>query len=53
MGKCSKCGAEAELYESGNPLCVKCSTEIDGKRKQTAIMAQQEPQSERAQAAHN
>jgi hypothetical protein len=37
--KCSKCGAETELHDSGNPICVKCSEEIESARKRTATEA--------------
>jgi hypothetical protein len=39
MDKCSKCGAETELRENGNPICVKCSEEIESARKRTAAEA--------------
>jgi hypothetical protein len=34
--KCSKCGAETELLDNGNPIFVKCSEEIESARKRTA-----------------
>jgi hypothetical protein len=37
MDRCSKCGADTELYESGVPLCVRCAAAIDDARKETAI----------------
>jgi hypothetical protein len=37
--KCSKCGAETELHENGNQICVKCSEEIESARKRTATKA--------------
>ena len=37
--KCSKGGAETELHENGNPICVKCSEEIESARKRTATKA--------------
>jgi hypothetical protein len=33
MAACAYCGAETELYESGVPLCVKCSDERESKAK--------------------
>jgi hypothetical protein len=33
--KCSKCGSETELRDNGNPICVKCSEEIESARKRT------------------
>ena len=36
MDKCSRCGAETELYENGTPLCVSCSEKIELARKKTA-----------------
>lgn len=36
MGKCSKCGAVAHLYEYGNPRCFNCSEIIEAARKKTA-----------------
>jgi hypothetical protein len=36
MDKCSKCGAETQLYENGNAICLKCSAEIEAARKRTA-----------------
>jgi len=36
MSKCSQCGADTILYESGVPFCVKCAEAIDAARKQTA-----------------
>ena len=47
MGKCSKCGAAAHLYEYGNPRCFNCSETIEAARKRTAcdVVAQREPQS--------
>jgi DNA-directed RNA polymerase subunit RPC12/RpoP len=52
MGKCARCGAEADLYENGTPLCFNCSERIEGARKQTAraIVAQRELQSAQAAA---
>jgi len=46
MDKCSKCGADASLYESGKVLCFKCSEQIEAARKQTArtIVAERERQ---------
>jgi DNA-directed RNA polymerase subunit RPC12/RpoP len=34
--KCSKCGAETDLLDNGNPICVKCADEIESARKRTA-----------------
>jgi hypothetical protein len=31
MAACSHCGAETELYDSGVPVCLKCSVERDCK----------------------
>jgi len=47
MGKCSKCGDAAHLYEYGNPCCLNCSETIEAARKQTARakFAQRELQS--------
>ena len=44
MGKCSKCGARANVYENGRPLCFNCSERIEAARKQTAraLVAQRE-----------
>jgi len=36
MGKCSKCGGAAHLYEYGNPRCFNCSETIEAARKRTA-----------------
>ena len=36
MDKCSKCGADTQIYETGNPICVKCSEETEAARKRTA-----------------
>lgn len=33
MAACTYCGAETELYESGVPICVKCSDERESKAK--------------------
>jgi hypothetical protein len=33
MATCSHCGVETELYDGGVPLCVKCSTSREVKRK--------------------
>lgn len=33
MAVCTFCRAETELYESGVPVCVKCSDARDSKRK--------------------
>jgi hypothetical protein len=55
MDRCSRCGAETQLFDNGNPICLKCESEIDAARKRTAcnVVAQHEPQSQQAQAAHN
>jgi hypothetical protein len=55
MAKCSKCEADTQLYENGNPICVSCSTEIDAARTQTARdkMEHWESRSELARAAHS
>jgi hypothetical protein len=44
MGKCTKCGAAADLYKNGTPFCFKCSERIEAARKQTAreVAAQRE-----------
>jgi hypothetical protein len=34
--KCSKCGAETELHENGNPICVKCAEKIEAAGRRTA-----------------
>jgi hypothetical protein len=53
MGKCSKCGALADVYENGRPLCLNCSERIDAARKQTAraTVAQREQPAVKAAAA--
>ena len=33
MAACSRCGVETELYDSGLPICVKCSNLWELKRK--------------------
>jgi hypothetical protein len=33
MPACAYCGAETQLYESGVPICLKCSDERDSKAK--------------------
>jgi hypothetical protein len=33
MGACTFCKAETELYDSGVPVCVKCSEALGNKRK--------------------
>jgi hypothetical protein len=60
MDKCAKCGAETQLYESGNPICVKCSEEIDAARKQIARdkmehgkIEQRQPASKLARTAYH
>lgn len=55
MDRCSRCGAETELFDNGNPICLKCESKIDAARKRTGsdVVTQHEPQSEPAQAAHN
>jgi hypothetical protein len=54
MDRCSKCGAETELFDNGNPICLKCEAEIDAARKRTAskVVAEHGPPAEQAQAAH-
>src|SRR5215471_3674729 len=34
MAKCSVCGAETALFNSGTPICVKCDNILDQKAKQ-------------------
>jgi hypothetical protein len=29
MVKCSRCGAETQLYEYGTPICIECSNAIE------------------------
>jgi len=36
MDECSKCGAETQLYENGNAICLKCSAQSEAARKRTA-----------------
>jgi predicted amidophosphoribosyltransferase len=36
MDKCSKCKGNAQLYENGNPICAKCSAQIDAARRHQA-----------------
>ena len=36
MAACAYCGAETELYESGVPICLKCSDAREAKRKPPA-----------------
>jgi len=44
MATCTKCGADTERYENGNPICAKCSEKIEAARKQTAeVMKEQHP----------
>ena len=36
MADCAYCGAETELYESGLPICLKCSDAREARRKPPA-----------------
>jgi hypothetical protein len=31
--KCSRCATETELYENGVPICVKCASAADSKKR--------------------
>jgi hypothetical protein len=31
--RCSRCGTETELYENGVPVCVKCASAADPKKR--------------------
>ena len=40
MAECRYCRAETQLYESGVPICLKCSEEREAKRKPPATEQQ-------------
>lgn len=56
MDKCSKCGADTQMYENGNPICTECSEKIDAARKRTATQTAAQYHDSRAEyslGAHN
>ena len=40
MAACSHCGAETELYDSGVPICIKCSNVRDNASKKPPASSQ-------------